>query len=88
MAAQREVDRWRNQAEQNLAQANRLLSALLWAAKELVALTNLHYADDFAHCPICKEPFPCATAQQVQSIARVFDRASNGPNEPDQGDTV
>ena len=76
MATEREVDRWRKKAEDNLAQANRLLSALLWAAKELVLLTDLHVPDDFAHCPVCKVPWPCRTSMQVRAIAMVFEKAS------------
>jgi hypothetical protein len=81
MATEREADRWRKQAETNLAQANRLLSALLWAAKELVLLTDLHTPDSFAHCPVCKVPWPCPTSLQVKSIALVFDRASQEEGE-------
>jgi hypothetical protein len=75
MATDREVDRWRNKAEANMAQANKLFSALMWAAKELVSLTNMHQPDDFAHCPVCKVPWPCPTGLQVKSISEVFDRA-------------
>jgi hypothetical protein len=83
MATDREVDRWRKKAEANLAQANRLLTALLWAAKELVTLTTMHTPDDFAHCPICKVVWPCPTAEQVQHISVVFDKAAPNHKEND-----
>jgi hypothetical protein len=76
MATEKEVDRWRKKAEDNMAHANKLLSALLWAAKELVTLTDMHTPDDFAHCPVCKVPWPCPTAQRVKTIAEVFDKAA------------
>ena len=79
MATEREVDRWRKKAEDNMAQANRLLSALLWAAKELVILTDMHTPDDFAHCPVCKVPWPCPTAERVRDIGTVFDKAAVTP---------
>lgn len=81
MATEREADRWRRQAETNLAQANRLLNALLWAAKELVTLTAIHQPDDFAHCVVCKVPWPCPTAMRVREISEVFERAQNGEGE-------
>lgn len=81
MAVQREVDRWRAKAEENLAQANKLLSALLWAAKELVGLSTMHQPDDFSHCPVCKVPWPCPTAERIRLMSQVFEKA-----QPDNGE--
>jgi hypothetical protein len=81
MATVREVDKWRKQAEDNMALAMRVLSALMWAAKELVSLQSIHVADDFSHCVICKVEFPCPTAERIKSMAQVFDRAQReAPN--------
>jgi hypothetical protein len=75
MATDREVDRYRRQAEANLATAARLFDALMFAAKQLVGLTAMHQPDDFMHCVICKVPFPCPTADQVTELSQVFDKA-------------
>jgi hypothetical protein len=81
MSTDREIDRWRKKAEANMAQANRLFEVLMFAAKELVRLTHMHQPDDFAHCPVCKVPWPCDTAQEVRKLSQVFDRYHNNDKE-------
>lgn len=83
MTAQRptkqEYDQLRERAMQNLAWGHRMLSILLWAEKELVALTYLHQPDDFMHCAVCKEYFPCKTAERVRTIALTFEGTAEQP---------
>ena len=80
MATEREVDKWRTKAESNMATTQRLLTAVLWAAKELVRLTDMHVADDFSHCTVCKTPWPCQTITEVRSLSEVFDKAVEATN--------
>ena len=77
MATEREVDRWRSKAEDNMALTQRLLTAVLWAAKQIVALTDMHVPDDFSHCQVCKTEWPCPTATEVRELSEVFDRATS-----------
>jgi hypothetical protein len=63
-----------------MVSVQRLLTAVLWCAKQLVHLTDLHVADDFSHCAVCKTPWPCETAAQVRELSEVFDKAVEATN--------
>jgi len=64
-----EADRWRAQAHEALAKFTKAMEFFMWAAAQLVKLTEIHSPDDFNHCEACKAPWPCATIQVVRSIS-------------------
>ncbi len=80
MATEREVDKWRTKAETNMALTQRLLTAVLWAGKQIVHLTAMNVADDFSHCVVCKLPFPCPTIPEVRDLSEVFDKTVEATN--------
>lgn len=80
MATEREVDKWRTKAEVNMALTQRLLTAVLWAGKQIVHLTDMHVPDDFSHCAVCKTPWPCPTIVEVRSLSEIFDKTVEATN--------
>lgn len=65
---QAEADVWRKQAEEALAKFSKAMDFFMFAAAQLVRVTQVHAPDDFNHCICCKVPWPCETMQVVQKI--------------------
>lgn len=63
-----EAARWRDKAYESFAAFTKAMQFFMWAAAQLVKLTDIHSPDDFNHCAACKEPWPCQTSGIVKAI--------------------
>lgn len=45
----------------------------MFAAAQLVRVTEIHTPDDFNHCSCCKVPWPCETMQVVKKIGSAWE---------------
>jgi hypothetical protein len=67
-----EDDRWRDEAHDALRKLSRAMDFFLQVASLLVGLTEEHKPNDFSHCAVCGQPWPCRTMQVVEEIGTRF----------------
>lgn len=67
-----EDDKWRKEAHEALQKVSRVMDFFLFTAAALVRLTEEHKPDDYSHCALCRQPWPCQTMSVVEEIGTRF----------------